>query len=171
MKEETYEETQDKENTQIDFNKESDDEGYIQLTTEEYDQVMDKIERTEKERDKFKNLFSNAREHTKKIIKPEIDETNIVSKDEAKLYARNFSDQDIEMAKKIATVQGILLMDAINDPMYISYKKVEDEKVIAQKAQVGASRRSASYEAPKTFNSKTTEEEHKRMFEELVKEN
>lgn len=102
----------------------------------------------------------------KKVDKP--DNTGI-SRDEVILYAKGLSDEEVEMAKKVATVSGIKPTEALNDPIYKSWKTQKEEREKKEKATLSASKGSGSASTKKTLNSPgLTEKEHKELWRQKV---
>ncbi len=67
-------------------------------------------------------------------------ETPGLTREEGILFARGFSEAEVEQAKKVATLQGVKLTDAVNDPLFTTWKGIEDKKAKDAKAQLPASR-------------------------------
>ncbi len=174
MQDETYNADEALENTDLISDQNINDSTDVVLTDEEYQEVIAKIEKAEKlekENAKLKKLFQNAREHTKQNINntTQNDQTQDTPRDELRLVAKGFSDGEIEYINKVAVLEGITPLQASEHPIFISYKKNQEDKDRSQKAQLGTSKRSQSFETPKTFSTpNTSRDEHVKMFERYV---
>lgn len=75
------------------------------------------------------------------------------------------SDDDIKYLKKIASVNGTSLIEAVADDLYVSYEDKKQAQVKAEKARLGASKGGGSVKAEKTFNSQElSAEDHKALW-------
>jgi len=89
--------------------------------------------------------------------------------DELKLIARGLSDEEIEQAKVIAKGKGIVLTEAIKDPLFTIFQADLKEKERKEKAKLGASKGSGETQEEVTgFQSGSTKEEHKKAFDKIV---
>jgi hypothetical protein len=141
-----------------------------EVTLEDYIAVKAQLEKETKDKEKFQRLFDNARKATKTLK----DNTNNnppnqpIDKEELILYARNFEESDIEIARKVAQVEGISLIEASKSDLFRMMKERQDLKLKSEKAQIPPSRGSSRYQAPKSFENATTEEEHRELFNKTM---
>lgn len=92
-----------------------------------------------------------------------------LSREEGILFAQGFTEAQVEQAKKVATLQGVKLTDAVNDPLFTTWKAIEDKKAKDAAAQLPVSRGGRPTKPQKGFASKDlTDEEHKELFKEKV---
>jgi hypothetical protein len=93
---------------------------------------------------------------------------NVLTREEGILFAKGFSEAEVEHAKKVATLQGVKLTDAVTDPLFTTWKVTEDKKAKDAAAQLPPSR-GARPSAKKTLKTKgLTDEEHKELFLEKI---
>lgn len=153
------------------LNEETSQETSEELTEEEvvakaeYDKLL-------KENAKLKKLFSNAREHTKEKqqITNKQDNNNGLSRQEGILIAKGLTEDDLEEANFIAQRMNISVLEAVETDRYKVYKETKEKEVQAKRAQLGASRRGTSYQAPKSFtDSNLSAEEHRALFNQTFK--
>src|SRR5450631_1161845 len=63
-----------------------------------------------------------------------------LSRDEAIVIAKGFSEDELEYANKVAAVEGIKVTDAVTNPLFTTWKATKDEAVKKQQAQLGTSK-------------------------------
>lgn len=134
-------------------------------TLEDYHAVKAQLEKEKKEKDRLQRLFNNARKATKELTdKPNNTSAPPIEKDELILYSKGFEPEDIEIARKVAAVEGVSLMEATKSDIYSSLKAKMDAKNNSEKAQLRPSRGSSNYAPPKTFESAKTKEDHYQLW-------
>ena len=90
-----------------------------------------------------------------------------LTRDEAIVLAKGFSEDELEYAKKVAAVEGIKVTEALENSLFKTWKSTNDEAVKRQKAQLGTSRGARS-SVKKTIDAPgLSDDEHKAMFAEL----
>ena len=148
-------------------------------TTEE---VVEETEETEEEtqeeesvtisKTKFSAMQKKAIAYdAKKKVTPKPADTNInnsIDANELKLIAKGLSDDEIEQAKVISKGKEISLMEAIEDPLFVTFQTDLKAKERKQKAHLGASTGSGGRKADTGFTSGMTDEEHKKKFAERI---
>jgi hypothetical protein len=87
--------------------------------------------------------------------------------EETILKAQGESQEMIDQLKKIAQVTGKTLIDARQDPYYLSLKKAQEDEVKSAKAKLPASRGSGKAKQEKSFSTPGLSEAE---FKELWKE-
>jgi hypothetical protein len=91
-----------------------------------------------------------------------------LTRDEAILIAKGFSDEQLEKAKKIAAVENIPLTEVPNNDLYISWQTKRETEKKEQEAQLGVGR-GGRRSNKKTFGTKgLTPDEHKELFKEKM---
>lgn len=91
-----------------------------------------------------------------------------LSRDEAILFSKGLSEDEVEHAKKVSAVQGIKLTEAIVDPLYTAWKEQKNKDARAQAAQLPASK-GARATVKKSFNTPgLSDEDHKALFNERM---
>jgi len=108
-------------------------------------------------------------EKQKDVKKP----NNELTRDEIVLIAKGYSDEDLNILKKIqagskAMGQEVSISDAMTDPMFVAFKEKQDATKKAEQAQLGASGSSGNYVDQK-FTPGQTKEDHKKLWEEEMK--
>lgn len=88
--------------------------------------------------------------------------------DELKLIARGLSDEEIEQAKVIAKGKGIVLTEAIKDPLFLVYQSDLKEKERKEKAKLGASKGSGESQDDTLIKPEMTREEHEKAFKKVM---
>lgn len=91
--------------------------------------------------------------------------SEFVTRDEAVLLARGYSDEAIAQAKKIAKGADVPLLDALKDPLMVAFLEKETEDKKKADAQLGAS--NGSGVTPEK-GVPTDPEEHKKFWKEQM---
>ena len=118
-------------------------------------------ERKAKKLEKLETSLKEKDEKTKKT-----NTQSELSRDEVKLIAKNFEDEDIERAKLVAKEKGITLLEAAKDSYVQDKLKERLEKEKSEKAQLPPSKGGATV-LPKDPN-EMSEEEHSKAYYEAV---
>lgn len=95
---------------------------------------------------------------------------NLTSEDiEAKiLKAQNVSDEEITYLRKLAAFNGVSLLDAQNDDMFVAFKSKREQELKSERAKLGVSSRSGQHKQEKTFNSVgLSDADHKAKWREM----
>ena len=88
--------------------------------------------------------------------------------DELKLIARGLSDEEIEQAKVIAKGKGIVLAEAIKDPMFLVYQNDLKEKERKENAKLSASKGSGESRDSTLIKQEMSREEHQEAFKKVM---
>jgi hypothetical protein len=88
--------------------------------------------------------------------------------DELKLIARGLSDEEIEQAKVVAKGKGIVLTEAIKDPLFVIFQSDLKEKQRKENAKLGASKGSGESADDTLIKPEMTRDEHKKAFEKVM---
>lgn len=88
--------------------------------------------------------------------------------EELKLIARGLSDEEIEQAKVIAKGKGIVLTEAIKDPLFLVYQGDLKEKKRKEDAKLGASKGSGESQDETLIKPEMTREEHQEAFKKVM---
>ncbi len=91
-----------------------------------------------------------------------------LSKEEAILYAKGFSEEEVAHAQKVAALQGVKLTDAVNDDLFTTWKTKREEETKQSKAQLGASRGSRATVKKTLATPGLSDDEHKALFLEKI---
>jgi hypothetical protein len=117
-----------------------------------------RAKRAEEELKKFKSTPTPSQ--TINNNNPDISE-------ELKLIARGLSDEEINQAKVIAKGKGIVLTEAIKDPMFLTAQKDIKEKERREQARLGGSKGSSESEEDTLIKPDMTREEHMAAFKKV----
>ena len=91
-----------------------------------------------------------------------------LTREEGILFSKGFSEEEVEHAQKVATLQGVKLTEAINDDLFKTWKSNRDEAIKKQQAQLGTSK-GAKGTVKKTLDTPgLSDEEHKALFKEKI---
>ena len=86
-----------------------------------------------------------------------------LTREEAILYAKGFSEEEVTQAQKVATLEGVPLTEAVQNDLFTTWKTKRDAKAKQEAAQLGVGRGSRG-SAKKTLDSKgLTDDEHKEL--------
>lgn len=89
--------------------------------------------------------------------------------EETVLLAQGMPEELLAQLKKVAQVQGIGLIKAQSDPIFVAVKERLEKEQKQKDASLPASRGSGGVKATKDFSTPNlSEEEHRRMFNEKV---
>lgn len=130
--------------------------------------LKEKLEQAEKAKSQLTARAKKAEEELK-IFKanPPLKQDPQLS-DELKLIARGLSDEEIEQAKVIAKGKGIVLAEAIKDPLFLSYQATLKEQEKREKAKLGASKGSGESEDTTLIKPEMSREEHMEAFKKVM---
>ncbi|TQF41169.1 hypothetical protein UNPF46_08595 [Bradyrhizobium sp. UNPF46] len=91
-----------------------------------------------------------------------------LTRDEAILIAKGFSEEELEKAKKIAEVENIPLTEVPTNDLFITWKTKREAEKKEQDAQLGVGR-GARRTVKRTFSTPgLSDSEHKEMFKEKI---
>lgn len=137
----------------------------------EQEDTVDLAEELEKERKAKSQILARAKkaEEELKTLKanPPLKQDPQLS-DELKLIARGLSDEEIDQAKVIAKGKGIVLTEAIKDPLFLSYQATLKEKERKEKARLGASKGSGESQDNTLIKENMSREEHMEAFNKVM---
>jgi len=88
--------------------------------------------------------------------------------DELRLVARGLSDEAIEKAKVIAKGNGIPLLEALKDDMFIAYQTKVAENKKREDAKLGASKGSGESQDASVVKPDMTRDEHEKAFKKVM---
>jgi hypothetical protein len=91
-----------------------------------------------------------------------------LTREEGILFAKGFSEEEVEQAKKVASLQGVKLTEAVTDELFTGWKAKKDKEAKDRQAQLGVSR-GARPATKKTFATQgLSDEDHKQLFQEKM---
>jgi len=91
-----------------------------------------------------------------------------LSREETILYAKGFADEEIEYAKKIASIEGVSPLAAAESDLFKTWKKIQDDRRKADDAQLGASTGSSTRKGEKSFRESMTPAEHRALYDKRM---
>lgn len=97
--------------------------------------------------------------------------TSGLSREEAMLIAKGFSDDELNYASKVATLEGVNLLEAVNTDLFQTWKVGKDQKKKEQEAKLRASRSAGSRAGEeKTLTSPgLSSQEFRKMYSEALR--
>jgi len=92
-----------------------------------------------------------------------------LSREEAILYAKGFSDDEIAYAKKVSQLNETTPLNATNDPLFKSWKENKDKEIKIKAATMDPTNRGKKIEPKKNVgDTGLSREEHKRLAMEKM---
>lgn len=92
-----------------------------------------------------------------------------LTREEAILFARGLSEEEVNKVSKIAQMEGVSLTDAASSEMFNLWKSAEDKKRKSQDASMAASKGAPQAPKEKTFDSKDlSPDEHKELWKKKM---
>lgn len=154
----------------------------IDETIEETQEEVNEVEETESDDGsptledyeklkKEKETLLAQKEHWRKKAesvkseKPALTKSNGLSREEAILYAKGFTDDEVELAIKLSKVNGVSILEAAEDDYLASKRNARIQKDRSEKASLGAS--TGSFKTKKPIE-EMSNEEHKDLFNQLA---
>lgn len=148
-------------------------EEVVDESTDETTDNTPTLEDYEALKEKNKVLFERAKKaealaKTKKELLNKSNETqSSLSREEAILYAKGYTDEEVQFANKIARIEGVSPLVAIEDELFKGKVNERKQKELSEKAALPASGGSSRYQAEKPTG-EMTEEEHKAYFDKVM---
>ena len=146
-------------------------------SSDEYEKARkiaeDQKRRAEKAEEKLKELKAQLEDKKVEPTKSEGQKETKVSdsqltKEEAILYARGLSEEEVEKAKAIAKIEGESPLVSAGSDYFKIWKDKEDKKKESQETQLGASRGSIKTQPKKGFTDKLSADEHKELWKKQM---
>lgn len=137
------------------------------LTVEDYKKLQQKNKELYERAKKAEALAKEVK--SKPIIKKEINEnqSSSLSREEAILFAKGYTEEEVDLANKLAKVNGINVLEAIEDD-YLKAKRNERlRKEKSEKASLPASNSVGRVKAEKPIG-EMTEDEHRAYFHKVM---
>lgn len=138
------------------------------------EETVDLAEELEKQRKANLDILARTRKAEAELKKlkaeqaqPHINNDPQLS-DELKLIARGLSDEEIDQAKVIAKGKGVVLAEAIKDPLFLSYQATLKEQARKEKAKLGASKGSGESRDDTLIKENMSREEHMEAFKKVM---
>lgn len=130
--------------------------------------LQEKLDQAEKAKSQILARAKKAEEELRTLkANPPIKNDSQLS-DELKLIARGLSDEEIEQAKVIAKGKGVILTEAIKDPLFLVYQSDLKEKERKEKAKLGASKGSGESQDETLIKPDMSRDEHQVAFNKVM---
>ena len=155
----------------VDTNTEGEEATNSNENSEQEDTVVlqEKLDQAERAKSQLTARAKKAEEELKALkANPPVTNPDPQLSDELKLIARGLSDEEIDQAKVIAKGKGIVLAEAIKDPLFLSYQATLKEQARKEKAKLGASKGSGESQDDTLIRAEMTREEHERAFKKVM---
>lgn len=89
-----------------------------------------------------------------------------LSRDEAIVIAKGYSEEELEQAKKVAALEGCKVTEALDKDLFKDWKKRRDDAAKQQQAQLPALRGSKVTQKKSFSTPGLSDEDHKALFNE-----
>jgi hypothetical protein len=162
------EETSSENETADESNLESNEE--IEKTRQIAADQKRRAEKAERELKELKARLNSKSEPQKSEGQKEVKTSgDTLTKEEAILFAKGFTEAEVERIKSIAKIEGESPLVSAESDYFKIWKEKEDKKRETQDTQLGASRGSAKIKPKKTVNSPgLSRDEHKALVLEAM---
>lgn len=97
--------------------------------------------------------------------KEETPKSDSLSREDAILYAKGFSDEEVAYANKVAKLEGVNAIEASENDLFKSWKSARDAETANDAAQLGTSKSSAPHKT-ETFRPGMSPEEHRQLWQQ-----
>lgn len=167
---------QDQDLDTITSNDETTDDNSYNDDSDDVESLREMLERERQARQQLTARAKKAEAELKTFKTPQAKEVqaqttnNLTPEDiEAKiLKAQNVSEEEIAYLRKLAAFNGVSLLDAQTDDMFIAFKAKREQELKSERAKLGVSSRSGQHKQEKTFNTPgLSDAEHKAKWREL----
>lgn len=135
--------------------------------------TLEDYERLKKEKETLLAQKEHWRKKAETIVKPKETlknnetQSSSLSREEAILFAKGYTEDEVDLANKLAKVNGVNILEAIEDD-YLKAKRNERlRKEKSEKASLPASNSVGRVKAEKPIG-EMTEEEHKAYFDKVM---
>lgn len=117
----------------------------------------------ERKSKQLEKVTSSLKEDGKELKKPNTQEG--LTRDEVKLYAMGHNDEEVELAVKLAKLNGVTVSDAIKDDYFLAKIQERKQKEKSAKAQLNPARGGS----PITADEPQDRSEHQKWYLEQMK--
>lgn len=133
-----------------------------------YDRFSKVIEERNRLREEAEELKRKQEELAKTLnpepeVKEETPKSDSLSREDAILYAKGYTEDEVAYANKVAQLEGVTATEAIDNDLFKSWKSKQDVDTANSAAQLGASTASAPHKT-ETFRPGMTKDEHKELW-------
>jgi hypothetical protein len=152
---------------------ETTEEETVEEEANENSPTLEDYERLKKEKETLLAQKEHWRKKAETIVKPkETLKTNetqssSLSREEAILFAKGYTEDEVDLANKLAKVNGIGVLEAIEDDYLKSKRALRLKKEKSEMASLPASNGTGKFKADKPVG-EMTEEEHRAYFNKVM---
>jgi hypothetical protein len=143
----------------------------VEETNEEDDSNTPSLEDYERIKKENETLKAQKEHWRKKVGKQPLNKPNEtqsgLTKDEVILYAKGHTEDEVELAKKLASLSGISPLKATEDEIFKSKVNSRIKKEKSEQASLPASNASGRFKTEKPVG-KMTKEEHQEYFKKVM---
>lgn len=143
-----------------------------ETTTEETTEETQEEDTVVISKEKFKAMQKKAIAYDashKAPKKETITNNNTLTREEAILFAKGFSEEAVEKLNQVAKATGKTLTEAQNDELFTAWQEKKEAEAKAEKARLGASKSSGSAKSSTGFTTPgLSAEEHKKLWKETM---
>lgn len=139
---------------------------------EKYASQKKRAEKAEAIAKEAKAKLAELETKVQSLNKPEPEESKAkaedapLSREDAILYAKGKTDAQVAYASKVAELEGISKVEALENPLYVAWEDKQEQDATNSKAQLGASRGSVPH-SEKTFADVAGDDKaHRALFNE-----
>lgn len=126
--------------------------------------VEQRLAKAEAEAAKFRRLFEKANKAPKPKATETVNQPSSVNVEETVLKAQGMPNELLTQLKKVASLEGISLIDAQKNDLFVAVKDKYEKAQTTKAASVGTSRGSGKVSVKKTVNTPgLSREEHKAL--------
>lgn len=170
MTEENFEETQVEETTsqeteELDLELETVEQDEAEGEAETVETLKAKLAKTEETN---KKLYARLKKPVQKKPETQTQSNNNsgLTREEAILFAKGHTEEEVDLANKLAKVNGVSLVKAAEDDYFKSVVNNRLKKEKSDKASLGASNGNSKF-VPKDVG-KMSRDEHQKLFHEVM---
>ena len=162
----TAEETTSQETEELDLSLETEEQATGENGEPDAETLKAEIKKLKETNAQLYKRFKEAKE-SKPVEVAKNDKSNSkITREEVILFAKGFTEEEVELANKLAKVQGVNPLVAAEDPYFQSKYQERIKKEQAERASLGASKNSGNF-IPKDIG-KMSKEEHEKLFHKAM---
>lgn len=128
---------------------------------EERNKLREEAEKLAKQQEELKKTLNPESE-----VKEKTPKSDSLSREDAILYAKGKTDEQVAYAAKVAELEGISKIEALENPLYVAWEEKQAVETANGAAQLGASNASAPHKEV-TFTAGQSKDDHKALWEKL----
>ena len=132
-------------------------------------QLFARAKKAEEEAKKLREELkakSEAKTETNKINTPS---ATTISREEAILFAKGYTEEEVDLANKLSALNGVSLLKATEDEFFQAKVEKRKQGELSKKASLGASTGGGSFQTTKPIE-KMSREEHEEYMRKVMAE-